>query len=121
MAESHHGGRPAGNRRSEACGFPAGAGSGKRFTVRTGMRRPGQRLLPLATLATAMSQAGVVDAAELTWTSPPECERASLVKEAVEALTGQPFSSAETLRFDVVVTREQGAWKLELSTTHAAE
>jgi len=73
-------------------------------------------LLGRAGVVLALTRAAPAHAAELRWSGPPECDRQEAVSIQVESIVGRPLASVEALSFEVTVTRDGEAWRLELVT-----
>jgi len=58
-------------------------------------------------------------AAELKWSSPPDCERARAVGATVGNLAGRPLAEVEGLSFGVSITKTGDTWTLSLETTES--
>lgn len=62
----------------------------------------------------ALTRAAPLFAAEVRWSGPPDCDRQHAVSTQVESIVGRSLASVEALDFDVTVTHDQDAWRLEL-------
>lgn len=63
-----------------------------------------------------LTRAAPLFAADLRWSGPPDCARQDAVSRQVESIVGRPLASVDALDFEVTVTRDGDAWRLELVT-----